>query len=112
MSMEFRVKLTNYAIEQMQETVSYISKVLQSPDVARGWSDKLMKELSTLKALPSRYVLVEDEPWHTEGIHRMVIQNFIAYYWVDESTMTVWITAIIYGRRDQLSALQRMPIDK
>lgn len=112
MSMEYKVKLANHAIEQMQETVSYISKVLRSPGVARGWSDKLMKELSSLKALPSRYVLVEEEPWHTEGIYRMVIQNFIAYYWVDESTMTVWITAIIYGRRDQLSALQRMPIDK
>lgn len=33
MSMEYRVKLTNYAIEQMQETVSYISKVLLSPDI-------------------------------------------------------------------------------
>ncbi len=112
MSMEYRVKLTNYAIEQMQETVSYISKVLLSPDIAHGWSDKIMNELATLKFLPSRHVLVEDEPWRSEGIHKLPIQNFIAYYWVDESSMTVWVTAIIYGKRDQLAALQRMPTEE
>ncbi len=103
--------MTNYAIEQMQETVSYISKILLSPDVARGWSDKVMSELASLKFFPSRHLLVEEEPWHTEGIHKFPIQNFIAYYWVDESKMTVWVTAIIYGKRDQLAALQQMPAD-
>ncbi len=30
----------------------------------------------------------------------MVIQNFIAYYWIDELGKTVWATGIICGRRD------------
>ncbi len=112
MSAEYRVKLTDYAIEQMQETVSYISRVLLSPAVARGWSDKIRKELSTLAFLPSRHMLVEDEPWRSEGLRRMVIQNFIAYYWVEESTMTVWITGIIYSKRDQLESLRNMPLSE
>lgn len=32
--MEYRVKLTDYAVEQMQEIAGYISKVLQAPDIA------------------------------------------------------------------------------
>ncbi|MCC8356669.1 MAG: type II toxin-antitoxin system RelE/ParE family toxin [Oscillospiraceae bacterium] len=110
MSVEYTVKMTSYAIEQLQDAVAYISRVFLSPDVACAWADKIADELETLSSLPLRYSLLEDEPWHSEGVRRMVIQNFIAYYWIDEAAMTVWVTGIIYGRRDQLAALQAMPL--
>ena len=110
MSMNYRVKLTNYAIEQLQEIVFYISKVLLSPDTAQSWSDKIMEELYSLDDLPSRYKLVEEEPWHSFGVHKMVIQNFIAYYWIDETNTTVWITGVIYEKQNQVAALRRMPM--
>lgn len=40
----------------------------------------------------------------------MPVENFLVYYWVNEEAMTVWITAVVYGRRDQLDQLQRMPL--
>ncbi|MCD8222744.1 MAG: hypothetical protein LUD07_11310 [Clostridiales bacterium] len=60
--MGYRVKLTDYAIRQMQDIVSYISKVLLVPDVALGWSDKIKNEIADLSYLPSRFPFVEDEP--------------------------------------------------
>ena len=38
--MEYRVKLTDYAVEQMQEIAGYISKVLQAPDTAKTVDSK------------------------------------------------------------------------
>lgn len=107
--MEYHVKLTNHAIEQMRETVGYISKALLAPDVAHQWVARMEKELASLAVMPGRYSLTEEEPWRSEGIHKFSVENFIVYYWIEEAARTVWITAIVYGRRDQTNALRNMP---
>jgi len=106
--MEYRVKLTDQAIEQMAETVRYISKVLLAPDVANQWASRIENEIASLHSMPGRYPLTEEEPWHSEGVHKMPIENFLAYYWVDDANGIVWVTAIVYGRRDQLNVLRSM----
>lgn len=55
--------------------------------------------------------LTEDEPWHTKGIRKMPVKNFLVYYLVDEEKKVVWITAVIYGRRDQIVALLNMSLN-
>ncbi len=109
--MRYEVKLTPQAFGQIEETVQYISKILLEPEIARKWADTLQCEIKKLDSMPSRYPLTEEEPWHTKGIRRMPVKNFLVYYLVDEERKTVWVTAAIYGRRDQISALRDMPAD-
>lgn len=107
--MKYRVKLTNNGLRQLKEAVGYIAGVLLAPETARQWSDRIRTKIVSLGAMPRRYPLVEEEPWHTEGIRKMTVENFIVYYWVNEDTAVVWVTAVVYARRDQISALRRMP---
>ena len=107
--MTYKVKLTNTALGQLKDTIGYISKVLLEPEIARSWSDRIKKEILSLDHMPFRCPLVEEEPWRTEGIHKMTVDNFIVYYWINEATCTVWVTAVIYGRRDQIAVLRNMP---
>ena len=106
--MQYEVKLTPQAFGQIEETVQYISKILLEPEIARKWADTLQSEIKKLDSMPSRYPLTEEEPWHTKGIRRMPVKNFLVYYLVDEEKKAVWVTAVIYGRRDQISALRDM----
>ena len=46
-----------------------------------------------------------------EEIHKMPIKNFLVYYLIDEDRKVVWVTAVIYGRRDQIVALTDMSFD-
>ena len=107
--MDYKVKLTDHAVAQLQEAVIYISKVLQASTVAKHWAARVKKELASLSTMPARYPLTEEEPWHTEGVHKMSVENFLVYYWIDEAKKIVWITAIVYARRDQLRVLREMP---
>ena len=107
--MDYKVKLTDHAVAQLQEAVIYISKVLQASTVAKHWAARIKKELASLSTMPARYPLTEEEPWHTEGIHKMSVENFLVYYWINEEKKIVWITAIVYARRDQLRVLREMP---
>lgn len=109
--MRYEVKLTAQAIGQIEETVQYISKTLLAPETARKWSDALQNEIENLDSMPWRYPLADEEPWRTKGIRKMPVKNFLVYYLIDEEKKTVWITAVIYGRRDQIAALLDMSLN-
>ncbi len=109
--MRYEVKLTVQAIGQIEEAVQYISKILLEPETARKWADTLQCEIEKLDTMPSRYPLTDEEPWHTKGIRKMPVKNFLIYYLVNEKKKAVWITAVIYGRRDQIAALLDMSLN-
>lgn len=60
--MQYEVKLTAQAIEQIKEIVQYISKILLVPETAQKWVDALQCEIRKLNFMPSRYPLAEEEP--------------------------------------------------
>lgn len=103
--MRYDVKLTAQAIGQIEETLQYIARVLAEPETARKWADVLQSEIEKLDFMPSRYPLTEEEPWRARGIRKLPVKNFLIYYLVDEEEKAVWITAVIYGRRNQIAAL-------
>lgn len=109
--MEYQVSLTPQATEQMHQTMLYIAKTLQAPQTAKRWADLLYKEIAGLNFMPSRYSLTDEDPWRTYGIHKMPVKNFLVYYLIDEESKNVSVTAVIYGRRDQLTALANMTQD-
>lgn len=108
--MRYEVKLTTQAIEQIQEIVQYISKILFVPETAQKWLDPLQCEIRKLDSMPSRYPLTAEEPWRTKGIRKMPFKNFLVYYLIDEDKNSVWVTAVIYGRRNQITALMDMSL--
>ncbi len=103
--MQYQVKLTRQAIEQIRETRDYIANFLSEPETAQRWMENLRREFAKLYTMPLRFPLTEEEPWRTKGIRKMTVRNFLVYYNVDEDRETVWIIAVIYGRRDQAAAL-------
>ena len=106
--MEYEVKITTYALRQMQEIVRYISSTLQSPETAVHWLNTMEAELASLSSMPARVLLTDEEPWHSQGIHKMGVKNFLVYFWIDTDNLRVWITAVVYGRRDQRQQLEQM----
>ncbi len=107
--MTYHVMLTDYAVQQLTQIVTNISRLLVAPGAARKWSAKLEKEISSLSVFPLRYPMLEMEPWHSEGIRRMLVDKFVVYYWIDEETRTIWVIAVILGKQDQQMALREVP---
>lgn len=70
--------------------------------------DTLEKELLSLSRLPNQVALTEEEPWHSAGIRKLSVKNYLVYFWVDEDQKQVQITAVVFGQRDQRNVLQNM----
>lgn len=108
--MDYLIKISPTATLQLNQIVKYISQILLVPETAKKWLDVIEKAILSLDTLPNRHPLTEEEPWRTKGIRKMIVKGFIVYYWVNESTKTVTITAVIYGKKDQLNALKETEI--
>lgn len=105
---KYTVKLTRQAEEQLREIVDYIRFTLQAPSTASKMLDTLAEEIYSLDQFPYRAPLIEEEPWHSQGVHRITVKNFLIYFWVDEAQKNVQVTGIIYGRRDQRHQLSNL----
>lgn len=106
----YSVKITPQAQTQMLEIFSYISNNLKEPSTATYLLDELQRNILALSSFPKRMTLVNEEPWKSYGIHKMVVKNFIVYFWVNDEQKEVHITAVIYGKREQLEQLRQMNI--
>lgn len=69
--------------------------------------DDLKSSIMKLSVLPKRYPLVEEEPWRSEGVRKLVVKNFLVYYWVDDEYNKVQVTAVIYSKRNQIEQLKK-----
>lgn len=105
---EYTVVLTPQAECQLHAIAHHIAHELLEPDTAHALLNTLEKAMASLRILPQRTPLVDDEPWRTQGIRKLLCQNFLIYFLPLPDTHTVQILAVVYGRRDQLSQLRSL----
>lgn len=96
----YRVEYSQEALVDIKSIYTYISQILHAPLTARRQVNRIRKEIRDLEAFPTRYVLVEWEPWASMKMHRLPIDNYIVFYFVDEQAMAVKIVRIVYGERN------------
>lgn len=111
MGNKYEIKVTRQALEQMREIAHYISYDLMAPEAADNLLDDLKASILKLSVLPKKYPLIEEEPWRSEGVRKIVVKNFLVYYWIDEEYNKVQVTAVIYSKRDQINQLKNMEMN-
>jgi toxin ParE1/3/4 len=104
----YKVKVTKQAYKQMREIVHYIANELLSPEAAVKLIDKMQEAVKGLSEFPKKYSIVDEEPWRSAGVRKIVVKNFLIYFWVDDENMRVQVTAVIYSKRNQLVQLAKM----
>lgn len=105
MEADYKVYMTEQAIQQVQEIITYISRVLMARSTAERWADYLQGEIASLCTMPYRFPLVDDPVWSKKGLRKMSAKNFNVYFHVQEAGRQVWVIAVIYAKRDQIAAL-------
>ena len=64
-----------------------------------------------MSSSPKKHALIDEEPWRIEGVRKIVVKNFLIYYWVDDENNRVQVTAVIYSIRDQIRQLSNMDME-
>lgn len=102
------MKITDDALADMEALYEYISQKLLAPENALRQYNRIADAILTLDNYPERFGLFENEPEHSLGIHRMVVDNYLVCYVIDPGVVTV--TDVLYGATDVHRKINRRHI--
>lgn len=108
--MTYTIHITAKAERDIIEAADYIEYTLLNPKAADDLLDLADAEISSLATMPQKYQLVDDPVLSAWGIRLLVINNYLAFYTVDESAGIVHIVRFLYGKRNWMSILRNEPI--
>lgn len=103
---EYRVEITAPAQRDLLSIVLYIRDVLQAPTAAQNLLQQIREEIQGLCHMPERYPLWVDEPWHSQGLRKLVVKKYVVLYLIAEQRQAVQIARIFYGGQDISAQLQ------
>lgn len=100
MTDSYKVGYSVDALDDLREIYSYIANELLVPETVAAQLSRIRKEVRSLDFMPTRYALVDWEPWHSMKMYQLPVDNFIVYYLVDNGKRAVTVARIFYGGRD------------
>ena len=108
----YDVRVTPQAEEQLEQILYYITVNLHNPDAAEAFIDEFDEEVNKLSKNPEKHRTIDEEPWGSEGIRKIIIKNFYIYFWIDVEKSVVWVNAVVYAERDQNKFLSSINLSK
>ena len=98
----FKIIYTQEFKEELKEIYKYISNVLKEKQIANRLIIKILNKISDLKIFPRLYMKIEKMDRLHNEYHRLVVNNYIVLYTVDELNQRVIISHIYYKRKNYL----------
>lgn len=95
---EYEVQITEEALSDMEAVYRYIAEKLLSPENALGQYNRIADEILSLRLFPERNRLVEFEPERSQGLRRMLVDNYSVFYVVRGGRVIV--TGVLYSASD------------
>lgn len=101
----YSLKFTPKAEQDLNEIYQYISTKLCADIAAQNLLNKIEKEIMQLKEFPYLSIQVLDETLKIKGYRKLIIDNYIAFYLVNEIDKQVVIMRILYGASNYFNIL-------
>lgn len=98
----YEIEFTEDCREEIDEIYEYISEKLVAENSAKKLMRKMRDAVMDLSESPNLYMKIEKKDKLKREYRRIVIDNFVVLYTVDESNKKVYIAHMYYGRRDYL----------
>ncbi len=95
---EYPVKITEKALGDMDGIYEYIAVNLQLPENAKGQYNRIADRVLELGFFPEKFRLVDFEPERSQGLRRMLVDNYSVFYVFNEELVTV--TRVLYSASD------------
>ena len=98
----YKIEFTEDAREEIREIYEYISKNLVNEDAAKRLMRKMRENVMNLAEAPEIYKKIGKKDRIKREFRRMVVDNYIILYTIDESKKIVYISHMYYQKRNYL----------
>ena len=105
--MSYQVHITSTAEHDIMRAADYIEFTLKNPNAADNLLDAATEQIGSLADLPQKFHLVDDPVRASLGSRFVIINNFLAFYAIDEEKQTVIIDRFLYQKSNWTSILRQ-----
>lgn len=110
--MSYQVHITFTAEHDIMRAADHIEFTLKNPTAADNLLDAATEQIGSLVDMPQRFRPVNDPVLTSWGIRSVIINNYLAFYTIDEEKQTVIIVRFLYQKSNWASILrQGFPLD-
>jgi len=88
------------AVRDLYGILEYITDVLMQPETAKRIFYSIEEKITTLESMPARHNTVREEPYKTLGVRMLPVENYVAFYTVEEARREVRVIRILYNKRE------------
>jgi plasmid stabilization system protein ParE len=93
------------AEEDLDGIFNYIANTLEAPVAANRLMAKIEKSIRGLTDAPRISPKCRDEALNKKGYRKLIADNYIAFYVVDDEEKAIIVMRVIYGRRNYTALL-------
>ncbi len=105
--MSYQVHITSTAEHDIMRAADYIEFTIKNPTAADNLLDVSTEQIGSLSDLPQKFRLVDDSVLASWGIRFVIINNYLAFYTIDEEKQTVIIVRFLYQKNNWTSILRQ-----
>ena len=98
--MSWTVEYSTQAKQDLRNIFEYIAYNLLEPETAGRQVQRIMKGIRSLNDMPLRHRIYDEEPWQSQGLRFVPVNNYLVFYLPMEEKNSVSIVRIIYSGRD------------
>lgn len=96
----YKLEYLPIAKKDMVEIVQYISKELQNPEAATRLAMNLTEAAESLLTFPYSTPVYQPIRSVKHEYRKILVQNYLIFYWIDEEKKLVIIARVIYAKRN------------
>jgi len=98
----YKIEIVDPAKNDLREIGLYIAVDLQSPEAAMKRLDLIDEKIQSLKKMPAKHTLVQDNFLAAQGYRMVVAKSHLIFFLIsnDETPKRVYIMRVLYARRN------------
>jgi len=100
---EYRIEYSQVFLDETEDIYNYISVVLCNEGAAKKLVDKIYRKINKLKDFPRMFVRLGKIGETTERYRRIVVENYVILYTIDDDAHIVKISHIYYGKQKYIN---------
>ena len=105
--MSYQIHITPTAEHDIVRAADYIEFTLKNPEAADNLLDVVTEQIEALADFPQKFRLIDDPVLTSWGIRFVIINNYLAFYMIDEEKQVVIVVRFLYQKSNWTSILRQ-----
>ena len=98
--MNWSVDISEIAEQDIESIYQHIATSLMEPRIAWKQVERIRARIDNLDTMPERNRVIQFEPWKSRNARRLNVDNYAAFYVLENESSTVTVFRVLYAKCD------------